>query len=225
MKKLIFVFSLFLSFGVFAQTSVRFYNLNVKRGYEESVVKTFTDFVKGETWKSGAGILLQAVRFKNRVTHRIVVYGDPENWGIEDERTEDEWSLYRERMNKLTHPNPIDNSMGSIINFSQGDREKNKTARVYDVRVHEPDKFLKAWNRNVKEAKSILGDRRIGLVRYEVGGTPGATHGLIIYGKNDNDVQVTLRKIQKTKAFKEYIESRGKVDYVQTYAVTTIQRF
>ena len=47
MKKIIFVFSLFLSFGVLAQTSVRFYNLNVKRGHEEAVVKTFTDFVEG----------------------------------------------------------------------------------------------------------------------------------------------------------------------------------
>ena len=128
-------------------------------------------------------------------------------------------------MSKYTHPNPVDNAMGSIINFSQGDWEKNKTARVYDVRVHEPSKFLKAWNKNVKEAKSILGGRRIGLVSYEVGGATGATHALIVYGKNDNDVQVTLRKIQKTKAFKEYIESRGKVDYIQTFAVTTVKRF
>ena len=225
MKKIFFVFSLFLSFGVLAQTSVRFYNLNVKRGYEDAVVKTFTDFVEGETWKPGAGILLQGVRFKNGVTHRIVVYGDPENWGTERKRTEDEWSLYRERMNRYTHPNSIDSAMGSIINFSDGDREKNKTARVYDVRVHEPEKFLKAWNKNVKEAKSILGDRRIGLISYEVGGASGATHALVVSGENDNDVQVTLRKIQKTKAFKEYIESRGKVDYIQTFAVTTVKRF
>ena len=225
MKIKFVLFSLFLSFGVFAQTSVRFYNLNVKRGHEESVVKTFTDFVEGETWKSGAGILLQRVRFKNGVTHRIVVYGDPENWGIEGQRTEDEWSLYRERMNKYTYPNPVDSAMGSVINFSEGDRDKYKTARVYDVRVYEPAKFLKAWNKNIKEAKSILGDRRIGLVSYEVGGTAGATHGLVIYGKDDNDVQVTLRKIQKTKAFNEYIESRGQVDYIQTYAVTTVKRF
>jgi len=28
-----------------------------------------------------------------------------------------------------------------------------------------------------------------------------------------------------TKAFKEYIESRGKVDYIQTFAITTVIRF
>lgn len=225
MKKVLLVLSLFLSFGVLAQNSVHFYNLNVKRGNEENVVKTFTDFVKGEKWKSGAGILLQRVGYKNNVTHRIVVYGDPENWGTERERTEDEWSLYFERMNRYTHPNPVDSSIGSIINFSTGDREKYKTARVYDVRVHEPEKFLKAWNKNVKEARSTLGDRRIGLISYEVGGVPGATHALIVYGESDMDIQVSLRKLQKTQAFKEYIDSRGKVDYIHTFSITNVKRF
>ena len=43
--------------------------------------------------------------------------------------------------------------------------------------------------------------------------------------KNPNDVQVTLRKIQKTKAFQEYISSRGKVDYIQSYITNTVKRF
>ena len=210
--------------SIVAQRTVYFNNLNVIRGHEGDVVETFSDFSGNEKWKSG-GVLLQSVNFKNEVTHRIVVYGDPENWGTERDRSDDEWELYREKISNYTYPNPIDRSMGSIINFSEGDRDKYKTARVYDVRVHEPVKFLSAWNKNVKEAKKILGDRRIGLVSYEVGGTPGATHGLVVYGKNNNDVQVILRKIQKTKAFQEYISDRGKVDYIQTYSVTTIKRF
>ena len=46
-----------------------------------------------------------------------------------------------------------------------------------------------------------------------------------IYGKDENYVQLTLRKIQKTKAFRDYTASRGKVDYIQTYQVTTAKRF
>ena len=129
-------------------------------------------------------------------------------------------------MNDLTYPNTPDSSSGSVLSFTQGgDWEKYTTARVYDVRVHEPSKFKSAWDKNVKAAEKILGDRRIGLVSYEVGGTTGATHGLVIYGKNLNDVQVTLRKIQKTKAFQEYIASRGQVDYLQTYTTYTVKRF
>ena len=201
MKNLTLVFSLFLAFNVSAQYSFRAYNLNVKRGQEEAVVKAFTEFSEGEKWKSG-GVMLQSVGFKNDVTHRILVWGDPENWGTERDRSDEEWDLYRERMNNFTYPNPGDSAMGSLLGFTEGDWTKNLSARVYDVKVHDPEKFKKAWDKNVKEAKKILGDRRIGLVSYEAGGTPGATHGLVIYGKNLNDVQVTLRKIQKTsKAF------------------------
>ena len=224
MKKTIFLLTLLFSFSLVAQRSLRVFNLNVKRGYESSVVETFSDFSSGEKWKSG-GVMLQAVRFKNGVTHRIVVWGDPENWGTERERTDDEWDLYLERMNNFTYPNTADSAMGSILAFTEGDWKKNPSARVYDVKVHEPDKFKKAWDKNAKAAEKILGDRRIGLVSYEVGGTPGATHGLVIYGKNPNDVQVTLRKIQKTKAFQEYISSRGKVDYIQSYTTYTVKRF
>ena len=224
MKKTTFLLTLLLSFSLVAQRSLRVFNLNVKRGYESSVVETFSDFSSGEKWKSG-GVMLQAVRFKNGVTHRIVVWGDPENWGTERERTDDEWDLYLERMNNFTYPNTADSAMGSILAFTEGDWKKNLSARVYDVKVHDPDKFKKAWDKNAKAAEKILGDRRIGLVSYEVGGTPGSTHGLVIYGKNPNDVQVTLRKIQKTKAFQEYISSRGKVDYIQSYTTYTVKRF
>ena len=224
MKKTIFLLTLLFSFSLVAQRSLRVFNLNVKRGYESSVVETFSDFSSGEKWKSG-GVMLQAVRFKNGVTHRIVVWGDPENWGTERERTDDEWDLYLERMNNFTYPNTADSAMGSILAFTEGDLKKNLSARVYDVKVHEPDKFKKAWDKNAKAAEKILGDRRIGLVSYEVGGTPGATHGLVIYGKNPNDVQVTLRKIQKTKAFQEYISSRGKAGYIQSYTTYTVKRF
>ena len=63
MKKIIFLSSFLLSFSLIAQGSVRMYNLNVKRGYESSVVETFSDFAGGQKWKSG-GVMLQAVGFK-----------------------------------------------------------------------------------------------------------------------------------------------------------------
>ena len=142
MKKTIFLLTLLFSFSLVAQRSLRVFNLNVKRGYESSVVETFSDFSSGEKWKSG-GVMLQAVRFKNGVTHRIVVWGDPENWGTERERTDDEWDLYLERMNNFTYPNTADSAMGSILAFTEGDWKKNLSARVYDDKVHEPDKFKK----------------------------------------------------------------------------------
>ena len=51
MKKSILLLALLFSFSVIAQRSLRIYNLNVKRGYESSVVETFSDFAGGEKWK------------------------------------------------------------------------------------------------------------------------------------------------------------------------------
>ena len=56
-----------------------------------------------------------------------------------------------ERMNNFTYPNAADSAMGSILAFTEGDWKKNLSARVYDVKVHEPDKFKKAWDKNAKK--------------------------------------------------------------------------
>ena len=225
MKKIIYSLIFLFALNAIAQTSVRYYNLNVKRGQAANVLKLFSDFSEGGKWKSG-GLMLQGVGFKNGVTHRIVIWGDPSNWGTENQWSEEKWQLWVEKMNDMTYPNTPDSSSGSVLSFTQGgDWEKYPTARVYDVRVHEPLKFKSAWDKNVKAAKEILDGRSMGLVSYELGGTLGASHGLIIYGKDENDVQLTLRKIQKTKAFRDYIASRGKVDYIQAYQVQTVQRF
>ena len=224
MKKIIYSLVFLFALSTSAQNSFRSFNLNVKRGQAANVLKLFTDFTEGGKWKSG-GIMLQGVGYKNGVTHRIVVYGDPSNWGTENQWSEQKWDLWREKMNDLTHPNTPDSASGSILSSTEGaDWGKYPTARVYDVRVHEPSKFKSAWDKNAKAAEKILDGRRMILVSYELGGTPGATHGLIIYGKDQNDVQLTLRKIQQTKSFRDYFASRRKVDYIQTYQVTTAKR-
>ena len=76
MKNIIYSLTLLFALSVSAQTSVRYYNLNVKRGQAANVLKLFTDFSEGGKWKSG-GVMLQGVGFKNGVTHIIVVWGDP----------------------------------------------------------------------------------------------------------------------------------------------------
>ena len=93
MKKTIFLLTLLFSFSLVAQRSLRVFNLNVKRLRIECCRNFFQIFKSDEKWKS-EGVMLQAVRFKNGVTHRIVVWGDPENWGTEREGLSIEWDLY-----------------------------------------------------------------------------------------------------------------------------------
>jgi hypothetical protein len=46
--------------------------------------------------------------------------------------------------------------MGYLLGFTEGDWTKNLSARVYDVKVHDPEKLKKAWDKNVKEAEKNI---------------------------------------------------------------------
>ena len=98
------------------------------------------------------------------------------------------------------------------------------SGKVWDIKVENPSKFKAAWDKIISSSKNILGDRRIGLVQYDAGGN-GATHAIILYGKNMNDLILTERKIRAQKSFKDYLENRGKVEYIATFMINTLSRF
>ncbi len=70
----------------------------------EVSINLFNDF-----WKQ-RGVRLQSVSFKNDVTHRIVFYGDPSNWGTVEERQPGQWQNFLGQLYDLTSPKQQDNS-------------------------------------------------------------------------------------------------------------------
>ena len=40
-----------------------------------------------------------------------------------------------------------------------------------------------------------------------------------------NDLILTERKIRAQKSFKDYLENRGKVEYIATFMINTLSRF
>ena len=53
----------------------------------------------------------------------------------------------------------------------------------------------------------------------------GGTHNTWLSGADLNDIILTERKIQKSKAFNTFLEERGKVELVRSYLSTIIHRF
>ena len=224
MKNVLSIVFLLLFVFVNAQTSGRIYNMKVMPGHAPSVLNLFTDFAEGHEWNEGSGVMLQSVQFKNGVTHRILAWGDPENFGTKQEKTDSEWTAYLEQLNNhLSFAN--DSSVITSLGFSEGDASKNKSAKIFDLKVHEPAKFKLAFDKIVKQNKSILGDRRMGLLSIDAGGTPGATHSIVVYGKGLNDLVLLERKFRNSKGFGDYIKDRGKVEYIQNYYINTLARF
>ena len=222
MKHLFYLFFFLCSFN-YAQNVVRYYNLNVIPGHAESLKAVFDEFQSGRKWKSG-GIFLQSVQFRNDITHRVVVWGDPENWGTVEPRKEYEWTAYRSLRNRHIKDRAPNSSMGTVLAFTSGDIEANPRGKVWDIKVDNPSKFKAAWENIIASSKNILGDRRIGLVQYDTGGN-GATHAIILYGKSMNDLVLTERKIKAQKSFSDYLDNRGEVEYIATYMINTLSRY
>ena len=135
MKKLLMLLALVFTTSIFAQTSGRIYNMKVMPGHAPSVLNIFSDFAEGQEWNEGSGVMLQSVQFKNGVTHRILAWGNPENFGTKQEKTDSEWTAYLEQLNNhLSFAN--DSSVITSLGFSEGDVSKNKSAKIFDLKVH-----------------------------------------------------------------------------------------
>ena len=82
-----------------------------------------------------------------------------------------------------------------------------------------------AFDEVLEKNQEILDGRSLGLVQYDAGGPDGATHSIIMYGKDMNDITLKEREIRSTKQFAEYISKRGNVEYVKTYLINVVSRF
>jgi hypothetical protein len=221
MKKLILLFSLVFSNFTFGQTSIRVVDFDVKWGAEEEVARLFADYHNSER-KSG-GAFLQKINYLKNVTHRAVFVGDPSNWGVKKERTTAEWDAYRGKMRRL-----LNNAQTSVImtnlRWRKGNSEKNKVSKNWEMKIKDPIKFLKAYDKFIKSIDNVLGDHNTAVESIDLGGN-GGTHRSWFNGTDLNDLILLEREIQNTKAFQTFIEERGEVELINSYLSSRIHRF
>ena len=221
MKKLLLIFSLVLFNYTFGQTSIRIVDFNVKWGAEEEVARLFADYHNSER-KSG-GAHLQKINYLKNVTHRAVFVGDPSNWGVKTEKTADEWDAYRGKMRRL-----LNNAEPSVVmtnlRWRKGDSENNKVSKNWEMKIKDPVKFLKAYDKFIKSIDNVLGDHITAIESIDLGGN-GGTHRSWLSGTDLNNLILLEREIQNTKAFQTFIEERGEVELINSYLSTRIHKF
>jgi len=221
MKKLLLIFSLVLFNYTFSQTSIRIVDFDVKWGAEEEVARLFADYHNSER-KSG-GAHLQKINYLKNVTHRAVFVGDPSNWGVKTEKTADEWDAYRGKMRRL-----LNNAQPSVVmtnlRWRKGDSENNKVSKNWEMKIKDPVKFLKAYDKFIKSIDNVLGDHITAIESIDLGGN-GGTHRSWLSGTDLNNLILLEREIQNTKAFQTFIEERGEVELINSYLSTRIHRF
>ena len=221
MKKILLLIAVIFTTSIFGQTSIRVVDFDVKWGAEEEVARLFADYHNSER-KSG-GAFLQKINYLKNVTHRAVFVGDASNWGVKKERTTAEWDAYRGKMRRL-----LNNAQTSVImtnlRWRKGNSEKNKVSKNWEMKIKDPIKFLKAYDKFIKSIDNVLGDHNTAVESIDLGGN-GGTHRSWFNGTDLNDLILLEREIQNTKAFQTFIEERGEVELINSYLSSRIHRF
>ena len=221
MKKILLLIAVIFTTSIFGQTSIRVVDFDVKWGAEEEVARLFADYHNSER-KSG-GAHLQKINYLKNVTHRAVFVGDPSNWGVKTEKTAAEWDAYQGKMRRL-----LNNGETSVVmtnlRWRKGDSEKNKVSKNWEMKIKDPIRFLKAYDKFIKAIDNVLGDHITAVESIDLGGN-GGTHRSWLNGTDLNNLILLEREIQNTKAFQTFIEERGEVELINSYLSTRIHKF
>ena len=221
MKNFILLFSLLFSNFIFGQASIRVVDFDVKWGAEQEFSELFADYHNTER-KSGSAHL-QKINYLKNVTHRAIFVGNPANWGVKIEKTEAEWDTYIGKIRRL-----LNNGNSSVImtnlRWRKGDTEKNKVTKNWEMKIKDPVKFLKAYDKFINAIDTVLGDHITAIESIDLGGN-GGTHRSWFNGKDLKGLMPLEREIQKTKAFQIFIEERGEVVLINSYLANRIHKF
>lgn len=216
MKKFILLSLLTLAFTLNAQ-NIRVYNLNVAPQNAGSVADMFEEYHSKGKRKSG-NVILQRVQFQNNVTHRVLLTGDPNNWGSAIERPNSEWRAYLRGTRPYRRPT-VGSYTATSAYWKSGDRDKYNYGQQWLMRVKNPAKYANAWIKFAKAIEPMIGDRMIGLGSISMGDLQGATHYTVFYGESMNDLEVMIGKIRASKPYQEYVKNRGEIEIIKSFAV------
>jgi len=225
MKNLLYLLFLVSSL-TYSQNAFMEFQFDAKRGSQDAILALTDEFWGDAEFKSG-GINIEAFNIGNvESTHRIVLYGDPANWGRSDSLSNsDKWGLFTQKLNnhidKWTH-----SSSGNVISWSGEGIDDNKYFQVYEFKASNPQAFQAAHDKIVSQMSSILGDRVIGFGDYLISGYNGATHWVLVTAKNWADLVQNRRKMQElTKEWEEYYKKRGEVEHVRNWTARDLRSY
>lgn len=223
MKKLVYLL-VFISTFSYSQNAFKEYQFQAKRGTESAILALMDNMWENAEFKSG-GIDIESFDIGNvNSSHRIILYGDPANWGRKDSLSnDDKWSVFIQKLNnhveKWTH-----SSSGNVMSWV-GDNEDYNYVQIFEFKASDPIAFKAAHDEIVSEMASYR-KGEVGFGSYEIGGFQGATHWVAITAENWNDLILTRREMKKiTKPWEKYYKNRGNVQQVRSYTTKTVKRY
>jgi len=210
MKKVIFLFSLFISVSALAQTIFSERHYSVLQKDMNSFLDLNDNYFGDIEFKSG-GVVIDWIRIGGRDFNvRVVRYGNMNNWGIQTELSEYEGPNFWSRRNQQIED--FGPSFAGTSVFRQGDGSKHNTQQRWYLKVENPKQFMKAFKTFLKDNKDVFGERWISVVGYTVGNPDGATHSVAMSGESWMELEQIRAKIFANGSAEKFLSSRGNVE-------------
>ncbi len=226
MKKVFFLSALLCSMALTAQTmAFSAIEIKVNPFTQDNITKAFDNVFKEVKMNQG-GVVLERFRSGNNngMTHRLVFMS---TLGVdlvdEDAISDDKGDAFWARMQ-----NYIDEwgsgYSGRILSWKEGDTEENPSVHIWDIKVTDQNQFKTAHDKIVKQFEKDFEGRVVGFGTYDIGRPNGATHWVVLTGKDTEDHLMLYDKLEKSSKFIQLIQERGEVEEVRDFEVQILKR-
>jgi hypothetical protein len=115
-------------------------------------------------------------------------------------------------------------SSGRILSWQEGDTQKNPSVHIWDLKVENQGQFKNAHDKIVKSFSDDFQGRVVGFGTYDIGRVNGATHWVVVTGKDRDDHLMLYDKLEKSSKFIKLIQERGAIEEVRDFEVEILKR-
>ena len=226
MKKLFLSIALLATISLTAQT-MAFTAIEIKvKDFTQTDIEESFDKVFDGVKMNQAGVTLERIWMGGTkgMTHRLVWMS---TLGVDmmDEGaiTPDKNDAFWAKMNNYIEEWGPGTS-GRILSWQEGDTEKMPSVHIWDIKVQDQNQFKKGHDNIIKLFKDEFAGRVVGFGTYDIGRPNGASHWVVVSGKDRNDHLMLLDKLQKSNKFMKLIQERGAVEDIRDYELEILRR-
>tara|TARA_B100001175_G_scaffold135871_1_gene115564 strand:- start:2304 stop:2987 length:684 start_codon:yes stop_codon:yes gene_type:complete len=227
MKKIIMFFLLIGMAASAQQMGFNYIEITAEENSEKRIGEMFDNYMDGKEMKSG-GVFLERLRHGTTSgrTHRVIWLWELDNGGFVEDADENERKAFWRGLSNMVEEWG-DAKSGRILNAQFGDDKENSWAHVWDIKAEDEEAFIAAQNKLIKKTNGTFDNRLVGFGTYDINRPNGATHWIVVSGKDINDHLSLVNKLEKEfgKAFDEYFASRGQVEYIQDFMVERLKTY
>ena len=225
------IFSLFVTTSFSQTPSFTVYYFNAERSNEGEIAAAYDDFFEGVEFKSGGAYLERMDRGNVDGSHRLVRFGDTENWGLVESKTREEWAKHMSDLDPLVESRGP-RYTGRILGSNGVNPATKPYIQIYDLEVSNPAKWLTAFTKLVEETQDSSNGGMVVYGTYDVGAPMGvnrdgtATHWVALGA--DNLGELIMAKVEgekKIDEWTEYHQTKGETKILNHYSLRILKDY